>query len=133
MRKAYAALGYPWSLEDVIRVGPREMDGLYQRLCDAGITGIFSESWEITVELYRQAHRLGEALGERLSLVASGGYDLSDMMDPRPARIFWRAVDYAAVVLKAIRNLQDGTPLPPRLIIPVFLESGPSARSPRQV
>jgi DNA-binding LacI/PurR family transcriptional regulator len=133
MRKAYADLGYPWSLEDVIRVGPQEMDGLYERLCDAGITGIFSEYWGITVELYRQANRLGETLGERLSLVASGGYDLSDMVHPRPARIFWRAVDYAAVVVKAIRRLEDGTPLPPRLIVPVFLESGPSARSPRHV
>lgn len=132
MRKVYADLGYPWSLEDVIHVDPKEMDGLYQRLCDAGITGIFSESWEIAVELYRQAHRLGESLGERLSLVTSGGHDLADMMHPRPARIFWRAVDYAAVVVKAIRQLEDGTPLPPRLIMPVFLESGPSARAPRQ-
>jgi DNA-binding LacI/PurR family transcriptional regulator len=130
MRKAYLDLGYTWSLDEVVRVKPEEMDGLYERLCNAGITGVYSEDWNITVELYRQAHRLGETIGQRLSVVASGGHDLAEMLNPRPARIFWRAVDYAGVVIRAFRELSNGTPLPPRLLVPVFLEPGLSARPP---
>lgn len=132
MRRAYADLGYPWNLQDVIQVAPNEIDGLYQRLCDAGITGVFCEDWSITAHLYQQAYRAGQVIGDRLSLVTAGGNDLEDKVHPRPARVYWRAVEYAAVVIRAIRNLIDGTPLPPRLVIPVFLEPGPSVRPPRR-
>jgi DNA-binding LacI/PurR family transcriptional regulator len=128
MRKAYAALGQPWSLDDVMRVHPQELPGLYERICGRGITGIYCEDWKITAELYRQAHQLGQTMGQRLALVTSGGNDLADMVQPRAARVYWRSSDYAALVVRALRGLEDDRPLPRTLTVPMFLEPGPSAQ-----
>jgi DNA-binding LacI/PurR family transcriptional regulator len=128
MRKAYAALGHAWSQDDVILARPEDIPGLYERLCARGITGIYCEDWKITVELYRQAHQLGETMGQRLALVTSGGSDLADMVQPRAARVYWRRADYAALVVRALRGLEEDHPLPHRLNLPIFLEAGPSAR-----
>jgi DNA-binding LacI/PurR family transcriptional regulator len=128
MRKAYAALGQSWSPEDVIHVVPENLPGLYAQIRGAGITGIYCEDWDIVVELYRQAHQLGETIGQQLSLITIGGYDLADMMQPRAARIYWRAMDFAAIVIQAVRRREEGKPMPRQLTLPVFLEDGPSAR-----
>lgn len=128
MRKAYATVGLSWSLEDVIRVVPDEIGRLYERICDAGITGIYCEDWKMTAELYRQASEIGHVIGEQLSLVTSGGNDLVNMLQPRAARVYWRMTNYAAIVVKALQDLEHGQPLPPRLAVPMFLEDGPSAR-----
>lgn len=128
MRKAYASLGRQWSLNDVFTVGSGELEGLYDKLCDRGITGISCQDWAVTVALYRQAHHRGQKIGDRLSIVASGGNDLAEMVHPRPARVYWRFADYAATVVEAIERLSQGQRLPHQLALPVFLEKGPGAR-----
>lgn len=130
MRKAYAALGHVWSPNDVIQVGDDEASSLYERLCAAGITGVVCEHWDFVLELYRQAHQAGEQIGERLSVVAIGGHDMVDLLRPAPARTRWRAVDHASLIVDALRNRLEGKPTPRRLILPVFLQEGGSARSP---
>jgi DNA-binding LacI/PurR family transcriptional regulator len=128
MRKAYASMGHAWTMGDVFSVAPHEMEGLYERLRERGITGIYSLEWQITLEIYRQAHRLGHKIGDQLSIVASGGHDLAEAVDPRPARVHWRFEDYASIVVDAAENLCRGKRLPPRLIIPPLLEEGPGAK-----
>jgi DNA-binding LacI/PurR family transcriptional regulator len=131
MRKAFAALGHSWSMDDVLTVAPDEIDGLYGRIRHRGVTAIVSQDWEITVELYRQAHQCGERIGDRLSIVAAGGHDLAVMVHPKPARIYWRFEDYGAAVVDAMENLSQGRRLPHHLVLPVFLEAGPGAKSVR--
>lgn len=128
MRKAFATLGRPWRYDDLFTVFPDKLDGLYQQIRDRGITGVFSADWQVAVELYRQAHQCGEGIGDQLSIVASGGHDLADMVQPRPARIYWRFDDYAEMVVKALENLSRGQRLPYELVLPVFLEEGAGAR-----
>lgn len=127
MRKAYAAMGYRWTADDVISAGPHVLPTLYKRLRDSGITGIVCGDWTVLQELYRQASEQGERVGERLSLVYIGGHDKFQTVHPTPARICWRAVDYAAVVVDAIALRAQGRPMPRHLTVPVHLEEGPGA------
>ncbi|MCC6239684.1 MAG: LacI family DNA-binding transcriptional regulator [Phycisphaerales bacterium] len=128
MRKAFAALGHAWRNDDLFTVWPDGMEGLYEQICDRGITGVFSQDWEVTIELYRQAHQCGERIGDQLSIVASGGHDLANMVQPRPARTYWRFADFAGLVVETLENLSQGQRLPYELVLPVFLEEGPGAR-----
>lgn len=128
MRQAFASLSRLWSIDDVFTVWPQQTQGLYRLIRDRGITGVFCQDWEITVELYRQAHQCGEKIGDHLSIVAAGGHDLAEMVHPRPARIYWRFVDYAATAVAAFEQLSQGQRLPHQLVLPVFLEEGPGAK-----
>jgi DNA-binding LacI/PurR family transcriptional regulator len=130
MRKAYASMGLTWRPEDVIQVDQNTVQGLYDRVVQAGITGVCCADWEIAIELYRQAHARGEKIGRRLSIVASGGNDLAELVHPRPARMYWRFEDFGDMVVELLENLRRGKRLPHRVNLPLFLEVGPGA-SPR--
>lgn len=129
MRQAYHSLGHQWTPDDVIVVTPQNIDALYQCLCAAGITGICCESWEVTVELYRQAAQCNEQIGDRLALVTVGGHDDAQTLQPAPSRICWRAIDLASTVMEAMTLRKAGKPMPRLLNVPVFLEEGSSTRS----
>lgn len=136
MRKAYGSMGLQWRPEDVITIASkdgREIDGdaaegLYERLVGQGITGVHCISWPVLMELYRQAHRRGRRIGQELSVIIHGGHDAAELLDPRPARVWWRFADFASTVMRAIRCLEKGEAPAHRLWIPVFLQTGPSAR-----
>ncbi len=130
MRRAYAEIRRSWDIADVIYVDPQDLSGLYGRLRTSGVTGIVCDVWEMVVELYRQAHQHGEQIGDRLSIVTVGGHDMSEILQPAPARARWRAIDYAHVVVEALYTRQLGEPMPPQLMISVFLEEGAGVRPP---
>lgn len=136
MRKAYASMGLKWRSRDVITLpspdgralDDQECEALLKRLGAQEITGIYCISWPVVVAIYRLAHRRGTPWRE-LSVIASGGHDLADLMTPRPARIYWRFTDYGMAAVKALRRLDKGQPLPHRIRIPVFLQEGASVHS----
>lgn len=135
MRSAYADLGIAWHPEDIITVGSRDgaeidgnaADGLFDQLRQRGITGIYCMSWPLVLEIYRQAHRRGLRIGKDLSIVGSGGHDALESLNPSPARVRWRFADFASLVTGAMDRLVRGRVLPPRTVLPVFLQPGPSA------
>lgn len=133
MRKAYAVMGHVWKPEDVVLVSEKQRATLYRDLRERGITGIRCDDWQLASDLYQQAKQVDEQIGERLSIVGVGGNDLVAQFNPSPARVCWRAIDYAAIVLDAIEARQahgeNGRkrPMPRRLTVPLYLEKGAGA------
>lgn len=139
MRKAYAAMGHVWTPEDIVLVSQEQRGTLYRDLCERGITGVRCDEWHLVHDLYQQAQQAGEQIGDRLSIVGIGGSDIVSQLDPAPARVRWRAMDYASIVLDAIEHRLSGDvngrkrPMPRQLTLPIYLDKGAGARPPREL
>lgn len=128
MRKSFATFGIPWNPDDVLDVDHETPGELYDLLTSRGITAIYCNEWEVGFALYQQARARGESIGQRLSIIFSGGSDLRTTFDPYPTRIYWRFSDFAQLVVSSLRESLAGKPIPHRLMMPVFLELGSSTQ-----